>query len=169
MTAYTSTSVPSYKSQEAIKKILQAAGCKGVQFSEDFEDRQIMCRFAKEIAGSLRTVMIKIKVPEAKQSKRKRSYSYRRGRMIYDKTPSERQEQMNRAAYRFLHYSLKVKFESMEFGMSTFESEFLSNFEWMIKGRPATTLEILMPYLGGPELPLLESPMEGEVVDAVEG
>ena len=167
MPAYMQTEVSLYKSQDAIRKIMVANGVKGVQFSENFETREIVVKFAKEVHGNLRTVKVAMTIPEPPTPKRARKRSYRlvRGRMVYDKMPQEKQEQMARATYRALHYWLKSQFEAVTFGLLTFEDVFLSHFEWMIDGRPATVGDLVRPYL---ERPQLEGPKitDDDVVDA---
>lgn len=168
MTAYGNTEVSAYKSQDAIRKILVANGVKGVQFSENFETREIIVKFAKEVNGNLRTVKVSMTVPEPPKPKRTRNRSYRyvRGRIVYDKTISEKQEQMGRATYRALHYWLKSQFEAVQFGLLTFEDIFLSHFEWMIDGHSATVGELIRPYL---ERPQLAAPtIVDDIVDAEE-
>lgn len=167
MTAYQTTSVPTHKSQEGIRKILQAHNVRGVQFAEDFETRQVNVRFAKEVHGNMRTVSVSMTIPEAPtKRKRRRATRFVRGRMVYDKTPAEKQEQMARATYRALHYWLKSQFEAVDFGLLTFEDVFLSHFEWIIKGQAVTTGALIQPYLERPALkapPNLEEIIEGEV------
>lgn len=168
MVAYGNTEVSSYKSQDAIRKILLANGVKGVQFSENFETREIIVKFAKEVQGNLRTVKVSMTIPEPPQPKRRRAsagrYSYREHKIIYNKTPAEKQEQMARATYRALHYWLKSQFEAVAFGLMSFEDVFLSHFEWMVDGRPGTVGELIRPYL---ERPQLEAPkFSDDVIDA---
>jgi len=169
MVAYGNTDVPIYKSQDAIRKILVNHGVKGVQFSENFETREIIVKFAKDVAGNLRTVKVNMTIPEPPQPKRKRSsagrYSYSSHKMVYNKTPAEKAEQMARATYRALHYWLKSQFEAVDYGLLSFESVFLAHFEWMIDGRPATVGSLILPYLETPQLraPSAEEVLEGEV------
>jgi hypothetical protein len=164
MTAYQTTSVPSHKSQEGIRKILLAHDVRGVQFSEDFETRQVGVRFAKELNGNMRTVSVSMTIPEPPKPKRtrKRAVRYVRGRMVYDKTPTEKREQMARATYRALHYWLKSQFEAVDFGLLSFEDVFLSHFEWMINGQPVTTGRLMQPYL---DRPALMPPDVGQIID----
>lgn len=166
MVAYGSTEVSLYKSQDAIRKILVTNGVKGVQFSENFETREIIVKFAKEVEGNLRTVKVSMTIPEPPAPKRKQRVgpAWRGGRPVYRKTHEERQEQMARATYRALHYWLKSQFEAVSFGLLTFEDIFLSHFEWIIDGRQGTVGELIKPYL---ERPQLEAPKFAEdVVDA---
>lgn len=169
MVAYGSTQVSSYKSQEGIRKILLAHKVKGVQFSENFETREIVVKFAKDVEGSLRTVKVAMTIPEPSQPKRKQRVgpSWRSGRPVYRKTQQDREEQMARATYRALHYWLKSQFEAVDFGLLTFEDIFLSHFEWMINGRPATVGELIKPYLSQPQLqaPAMKDVVEGVVED----
>lgn len=167
MTAYQNTEVSSYKSQDAIRKILVSHGVKGVQFSENFETREVIVKFAKDVNGNLRTVKVSMVIPEPPKAKRprKRSYRWVRGRMVYDKLPQEKQEQMARATYRALHYWLKSNFEAVDFGLMTFEDMFLSHFEWMVDGKPVTIGALIEPYLARPQLaaPDMEDVLDGEV------
>lgn len=166
MNAYKNTSVSSSKSQEAIRKILIKSGVKGVQFSENFDENKITIKFAKEINGNFRTVSVSMIVPKPPESKRKRQVRYTRGRMVYGKLPQEKQEQMNRATYRALHYWLKSQFEAVEFGLLTFEDVFLSHFEWMMAdGTKGTLGKLLQSQLN---LPALESGV-GKETDVIDG
>lgn len=150
--AYQTTKVPIARSQEAIRKLLMNFGVRGIQMSEDFESRQINIRFAKEINRNIRTVNVTMTIPEAPQPKRRRSVSYRSGKMVYGKLQNERQEQMARATYRALHDWLKAQFVAVEYGLLTFEDVFLSHFEWMIDGRMSTVGELVKPRLDSPML-----------------
>lgn len=163
-TSYLTTSVPVERSKEAIRKLLIAFGARGVQFSENFDTREINIRFAKDSEGSLRTVNVTMIVPEPPQSKRprkKRGYRYSRGRMVYDKTPRQRMEQMERATYRALHYWLKSQFEAVEFGLLSFEDVFLSHFEQVVGGKRMTIGSMIKPRLAAGGL-LLSAPADDD-------
>lgn len=166
MVAYGNTEVSAYKSQDAIRKILVGHGAKGVQYSENFETREIVVKFAIEVNGNLRTIKVGMTVPQPPQPKRSRRRSYRwvRGKIVYDKLPQEKQEQMMRATYRALHYWLKSNFEAIDFGLMKIEDVFLSHFEWMIDGKPATVGELIRPYIERPQLNAPE--FDADVVDA---
>lgn len=156
--AYRTTQVPIARSQEAIRKLLIHFGARGIQFSEDFETRQINIRFAKEIHQQLRTVSVTMIVPEAPQPKRRRSVRYVRGKMIYGKLPQERQEQMTRAAYRALHDWLKAQFIAVEFGLLAFEDVFLAHFEWTLPNGSVSTIgKMIKPHIEARSEFLLES------------
>jgi hypothetical protein len=135
-------------------------------FSEDFEDRRVNIKFAKLVNGNLRTVSVSMVIPEPPQSKRHRTRSYRyvHGRMVYDRTPLEKQEQMARATYRALHYWLKSQFEAVDFGLMSFEDVFLAHFEWMVGGRQTTVGQTVLPFLSQKALaaPKLEDVVDGE-------
>lgn len=167
MTAYQTTTVSTSKSQESIRKILQEHNVRGVQFGEDFETHSISVRFGKVVNGNVRTVSVTMKVPEPPTPKHKRRSTYRYGsrRMVYDKTPTERQDQMIRSTYRALHYWLKSQFEAVDFGLLSFEDVFLSHFEWMIGDKMSTVGKLLNPYLSQPQLnaPAPDDILDGEV------
>jgi hypothetical protein len=167
MSAYQTTAVPTHKSQDAIRRILQSHEVRGVQFTEDFESRRVDVKFAKIVNGNLRTVSVSMVVPEAPVKKRRRSYRMRYGRIIYDKTPQEKQEQMARATYRALHYWLKSQFEAVDFGLLSFEDVFLAHFEWMVEGKRTTIGKTVLPYLSQPALaaPKLDEIVDGDVVE----
>ena len=80
--AYKNTQVPISRSQESIRKLLIGFNVRGVQFSEDFIDKKINVRFAKEVEHSVRTISVSMTIPDPPPSKRKRSVTYRRGRMV---------------------------------------------------------------------------------------
>jgi len=147
MSAYATTTVPIERSKEAIRKLLIHAGVKGVQFAENFETGEINVRFAKEVEGDLRTVSVTMQVPEPPPVKRKRSWRYSRGRIVYAKTSGQRREQAERATYRALHYWLKSKFEAISFGLLSFDDEFLSHFEWVVDGQRTTVGALIKPRL----------------------
>lgn len=165
MTAYASTTVAVSKSQDGIRKILQSHDVRGVTFGEDFKDRNVQVRFAKVVEGNLRTVSVSIKIPEMPAKKRKRATRWIRGRMVYDRTPQERQEQMARTTYRALHYWLKSQFEAVDFGLLSFEQVFLSHFEWMMDGKTVTIGQSLIPILSRPALmaPNVDEILDGDV------
>lgn len=161
--AYKTTSVPVSRSQEQIRKLLRDFGARGSQFSEDYDNGIIAIRFAKEMGGFVRTVSVSMKVPEQPQQKRRRTVRYSRGRMVYGKLPEERQEQMVKATYRAFHDWLKAQFVSIDFGIRTFESAFLNDFEITDRNGVVTTLgKAIMPHLieTRPEF-LLEEVVEG--------
>jgi len=146
--AYRTTSVPISRSQEAIRKLLINFSVRGIQFSEDFETRNVNIKFAKEVNGNMRTVSVSMTIPEPPKPKRARSVRYSRGKMVYGKLPQERQEQMARATYRALHDWLKSQFVAVEFGLLTFEDVFLSHFEWTLpNGTMSTVGAMIKPHL----------------------
>jgi hypothetical protein len=165
--AYKTTQVPVSRSQESIRKLLINFGVRGIQFSEDFNERQVNVRFAKEIGGQMRTVSVTMVIPEAPKVVRKRAVRYVRGKMVYSKTDNERQEQMARATYRALHDWLKSQFVAVEFGLLTFEDVFLSHFEWVLNGYTTTVGALVKPRLNDR---MLSAPMpeNDDVVDAGE-
>jgi hypothetical protein len=159
--AYRTTSVPISRSQEAIRKLLMDFSVRGIQFSEDFETRVVNIRFAKKVNDAMRTVSVSMTIPEPAPMKRARSVTYRRGRMIYTKTASERQEQMARATYRALHDWLKAQFVAVEFGLLTFEDVFLSHFEWILPdGSVSTVGALVKPRIETRSSFLLDKPGE---------
>lgn len=167
--AYRTTQVPISRSQEAIRKLLINFGVRGIQFSEDFETRQVNVRFAKEINKQMRTVNVTMTVPEAEAPKRKRAVRFSRGKVVYNKTQQDRQEQMARATYRALHDWLKAQFVAVEFGLLTFEDVFLSHFEWVLPNGSVQTIgQLVKPRIETRGEFLLEggaSSVDGEVVD----
>lgn len=137
--AYKTTTVQTARSQEAIRKLLIAFGVRGVQFSEDFDSGDITVRFAKEINGNLRTVMVSMRIPEPPKPKRNR-----RG----GKSTSDRKEQMARATFRALHDWLKAQFVAVDYGLLTFEDVFLSHFEWILESGEVSTIgKLIKPRL----------------------
>lgn len=167
--AYRTTQVPIARSQEAIRKLLINFSVRGIQFSEDFETRQVNVRFAKEINNQMRTVNVTMTIPEAEKVTRRRAVRYVRGKMVYSKTQQDRQEQMARATYRALHDWLKAQFVAVEFGLLTFEDVFLSHFEWVLPNGSVQTIgQLVKPRIETRGEFLLEggaSSVEGEVVD----
>ena len=169
--AYASTSVPVEKSKEYIRKLLIQQGARGVQFTEEFPTvstlGQINVRFAKEIDGSLRTVSVSLVVPKPPEPKRKTPPRRRylgNGKWSQPKSARDRNEQMEQATYRALHWWLKSQFEAVEFGLLSFEDVFLSHFEWMVDGQRTTVGALIkprLPYSGN----LLAAPSRDDVVD----
>jgi len=167
--AYKTTTVPIARSQEAIRKLLINFGVRGVQFSEDFETRNVNVKFAKEVNKTMRTVSVSMTIPEPPPTTRKRSVTYRHGRMVYSKTATDKKEQMARATYRALHDWLKAQFVAVEFGLLTFEDVFLSHFEWVLpNGVVSTVGAMIKPRLETRSNFLLEGGVQeivGEVVN----
>ena len=166
--SYKTTSVPVERSKEAIRQLLIKFGVRGIQFAESFDTGEINVRFAKEVDGQLRTVSVTMIVPDPPQPKRARRRRQRwvRGRIVYDKGPSEKKEQMARATYRALHYWLKSQFEAVEFGLLTFEDVFLSHFEWMVDGRRTTIGAFIRPRLSSGNL--LSAPADNIIDGQIE-
>jgi len=163
--AYKNTSVPVSRSQESIRKLLINFGVRGIQLSEDFETRKINIRFAKEINGNMRTVNVSMTVPEPSKPRRARRTRFVRGRMVYDKTLSEKSEQMTRATYRALHDWLKAQFVAVEFGLLTFEDVFLSHFEWILpNGKVSTIGELVKPKIETRSEFMLEGGARGDII-----
>ena len=160
MTAYKQTEVTVSKSQEAIRMLLQKYGARGVQFGEDFETNEVSVRFAKLVADNLRTVSVSLKVPAPKLNKSSRATRWVRGRIVYSKTLHEKQEQLKRATFRAMHYWLKAQFESVEFGLLSFEDVFLAHFSWMVNGQETTIGALLRPALERPGY-FLTAPVKG--------
>ena len=144
--AYKNTSVPIARSQEAIRKLLINFGVRGVQFSEDFETRNVNVKFAKQINENMRTVSVSMTIPEPPPAKKRRASRgiWRNGKMVYSKTDNDRQEQMAKATYRALHDWLKAQFVAVEFGLLTFEDVFLSHFEWILPNGVVSTIGALV-------------------------
>jgi hypothetical protein len=140
--AYEGTAVPVERSKEAIRKILIAAGARGVQFAEDFEEHRVNVRFAKEVGKAMRTVSVTLLIQEP--PKKRNTGGWRHGRYRPPKSQAELWEQSARSTYRALHYWLKSQFEAVDFGLLSFEDVFLSHFEWLIKGKPPTTVGALV-------------------------
>jgi len=169
--AYKNTSVPIARSQEAIRKLLINFGVRGVQFSEDFETRNVNVKFAKEVNKTMRTVSVSMTIPEPPPAKRSRTRqgTWRNGRMVYSKTAADKQEQMAKATYRALHDWLKAQFVAVEFGLLTFEDVFLSHFEWILpNGVVSTVGAMVKPRLETRSNFLLDSGVQeivGEVVN----
>lgn len=143
--AYRGTEVPVSRSQEQIRQMLIKFEARGVQFSEDFQEGRINVRFGKIYEANVRTVSVTMIVPK---------YEYDRTghpKRIHDK--AGQREQMARATYRALHDWLKAQFVAIEFGLLSFESVFLSHFEWMLRdGQVKTTAELLIPRLAAGNL-----------------
>lgn len=153
--AYRQTTVPVSRSQEAIRQMLIKFGTRGVQFAEDFEDGRINIRFGKLYNGNIRTVSVTMIVPSPPLPKHKphRRYSYSARKYIETRTEHERKEQMVKATYRALHNWLKSQFIAIEFGLLSFESVFLSHFEWILEdGQARTTGEMMIPLLNQTKL-----------------
>jgi hypothetical protein len=166
--AYKTTEVPVARSQEAIRKLLIDFGARGVQFYEDFESHQINVRFAKEVNKQLRTVSVTMTVPKPAETVRKRAVRYVRGKMVYGKTASQKQEQNTKATYRALHYWLKSQFEAVEYGLFSFEDVFLSHFEWILNGQTTTVGALVKPRLEG-NLLSAGSPLDNSNEEVIEG
>lgn len=158
-TSYLSTSVPVERSKEQIRRLLIEEGMTGIQWLEEFGSNREIVRFAKPIHDPntnaivmYHTVVFDVQIPEAPKPKNQRPH-WQRGRLVQPKPQKERQEQMRRAAFRAMYNILKAEFDSIRFGVRTFEQAFLAHMEFMRRGEPVTALEMMRPMLGVPALP----------------
>jgi hypothetical protein len=134
--AYSGTKVPIHRSQEQIRGLLIGNGAIGFQFTELIAEEIIELKWARRIVvdGRASRQPLRIRLPM-------------KGR---------RPEQM----YRALYYHLKAKFETIRFGIISFEEEFLPYFEFRLAdGRAVTVAEQLLPGLRN-ALPLHLEPLQ---------
>ena len=148
MRAYQSTKAPAARSQEDIRKILSKYGADGVQFSEDWKGRILIVRFRYTISDVEYFVAFKVPIPQAD-----------------DKTPTGRnrtrtqviklQAQHERGIWRAVHWAIKSRMESIDFGIETFQEAFLSHFE--LPGTDQRIGDVLIPRLKTGNLKMLTS------------
>lgn len=151
--AYSTTSVPVSKSQEAIRRMLFEHKAQGVTFHE--EPGFVGLRFSLPTAGGVRIVKTSWVVPPAPERKRKRHTRYVRGTVTATKGDWERQDQQVRMTYRSLYYWLKSQFDALDHGFRTFDQVFLYDIEYTMEGGRVDTIGNILSsntkLLGSPQ------------------
>lgn len=133
---YGNTIVPYTRSQSEITDILKKYGCKGIRWTY-IEGQEDVLEFMIEanIHGVQKQVAVKITPPHIEVTKR-RNTTYGRANV---KTTNINQE------YRLLFHYIKSKIESVVWGLSSVEREFLSDITMKLpNGRSSTVGEIVM-------------------------
>ncbi|MCJ7816509.1 MAG: hypothetical protein MUP55_01505 [Candidatus Aenigmarchaeota archaeon] len=131
---YQNTDVSVSKSQEAVRKMLFDNGAIGYQFTEMHHPEPVIeMKWARLIIvdGNKITQPLRIRIP----------------------LKNRRIEQV----YRALFYYLKTKFETVRFGIVSFEEEFLPFFEMRLaSGECKTVAEMALPNLRKGMPPVIE-------------
>ncbi len=122
--AYESTTVPEATTQGEIRKLLMANGARGYQQSEFLAEGIVEVKWAREIKVDGRPVFQPLRVRVSVKGKRPAT------------------------VWRAVYWHLKAKFEIVQFGILSFEEEFLPYFEMRLPdGRIGTVAELMVPNL----------------------
>ena len=121
-TPYQDTSVPVERSKEQVRQMLKAAGARGVQLTEAWDDdgqtTECHVRFAWPVGenfDAIQQVRLTVKPLPPEEG----------ARSAWRVSPEQRERQ----AWRSLAWYLKAMLDAAEFGLLKFEDVFLSFFE----------------------------------------
>ncbi len=137
---YGDTKVPYTRTQAEITDLLKKYGCKGVRWTYlEGQDDILEFMITANVQGVQKQVAVKVSPPHIEITKRANT-TYGRHNV---KTSNINQE------YRLLFHYIKSKIESVVWGLSTVEREFLSDISMTLPdGRNATVGEIVMTLVG---------------------
>lgn len=146
---YQSTTVPVSRSQEAIRKILYAHGAIATQFTDYPMEGIIELKWARQMMVDGANVQQPARYRISTEGKKEAS------------------------VYRALFWHLKTKFEIVDFGIVTYEEEFLPYFvTYLPNGQETTVAEQAMPWIRKglpphlqPLAPALPPSSEPEIVE----
>jgi len=125
---YQGTQVPIERSQAGIRKLFDANRVFAHQYTEDRESQKFQIRWSRKL------VIEKDGVKKEVLQPCKMQISYK----------GRKPEQVWRAAF----YHLKAKFEAVQFGLVSYEEEFLPYFETVLpNGNMGTIAEAMIPAL----------------------
>lgn len=154
---YSGSRVPVDRSKAQITELLRAYGAEGVAWTDNFATGAVELRFVvKDELG--RGAAYKI-VPAAFKAKHS-TWDPLKGRNVSQELPDWAR------ALRLLHAWLKTKLESIAYGLTVVEQEFLAQqIVRDAQGRETTVGELVVPAIaaGGGQLSL-PGPAEAEVV-----
>jgi hypothetical protein len=151
---YADTEVPIEKSTAEINKLLRDYGCEGVSWSQDFAHDRLALQFVlRDDSGHA----ISVQVEPAPFAVERRNWNKEKGRYELVKEPNWPQ------SLRLLKNWVKVKLESVAFGLREMEQEFLSDVLVQTQGGETTTVGKLIGRQVAegkyrPSLPMPESP-----------
>jgi hypothetical protein len=157
---YRGTTVSVDRSKEQISKLLRDYGADGVQWAEHFQSGTLQLQFAvaREGGGAIR-----FRITPAAFKEKHVSWDPIKGRNVTVEAPDWPR------SMRLLLAWLKTKLESIAFGLTAIEEEFLA--QTVVRdgtGQETTVGELIVPAIeaGGGQLPLLTGP--GEHRDAID-
>ncbi|MBF6555536.1 MAG: hypothetical protein IVW52_05090 [Acidimicrobiales bacterium] len=160
---YIGTSVGVDQSKNQITKLLRDYGAEGVVWGDNFQTGEVNLRFAVQREDGRTTIF---SITPAAFKEKHTSYDPVKGRSVTIEAPNWPR------AMRLLHAWLKTKLESIAYGLTEVEEEFLAQMVVRdASGRETTAGELILPAIeqGGGRL-ALEPPRKREnVVDAESG
>ncbi len=158
---YAGTAVPADRSKAQITELLRSYGADGVSWADNFSTGEVQLRFiVKRDDG---TAIGFVVTPAAFRSKH-REWDSIKGRSVEKEVPDWAR------SLRLLHAWVKTKLESIAYGLTTVEEEFLAQMVVRDRqGRETTAGRVVLPAIeqGGGTL-ALDSPrtvVQGEVVE----
>lgn len=154
---YSSTTIDPDKTQMDIDKLLKSYGVQGTQWTKRYDLNQIELSFIieTEIKGVRKNIGIKVS-PPLFLAKRK-TWDSKSGRHIVVEAPNYAQ------SFRLLYFWLKVKLESVAYGMFAVEEEFLSQVMINLPNGTRTTMGVWVETSVSEGRLQLEAP-KGEVL-----
>ncbi len=158
---YAGTNVPVDQSKARITKLLREYGAEGVSWSDNFQTGSVNLRFIVTRSDGTATAF---SITPAAFKEKHATWDSTKGRQVTTEAPNWPR------SMRLLEGWVKVKLESIAFGLTTVEEEFLSQMIIYDKsGRETTAGELVIPLLeeGGGRL-ALESPKRREGVQDTE-
>lgn len=157
---YGGTKVPVDRSKQQIGQLLQAYGAEAIQWTDNFATGEVSLRFAVKRADG-RAILFHI-TPAAFKEKH-RTWDATKGKSIEVESADWPR------SLRLLHAWIKTKLESIAFGLTSVEEEFLA--QMVVRddeGREATAGELVIPAIerggGRLALPASRRVVDGEVV-----
>lgn len=163
---YSGTTSDPDKTIADINRLLRKYGINDYQWTTLWDQNLIELKFMIENAGSdgkLRKIGIKVAPPVFKA--KRRTWDAKKGRNVAIELPNYAQ------AMRLLYHWLKIKIESVAFGLKAVEEEFMSDLIIRLPdGRESTVGKVFKPRITDgvttlPSLPSRDEP-EDHVVDA---
>lgn len=161
---YAGTTADPDKTRGQIDKLLRDYGVSGVQWVTDYDHNRVGLAFMveAEIKGVKKQINIKIEPPLFVSVRR--TWNPRIGR--YEKVESPNWAQ----SFRLMYYWLKVKIESVAYGLTPIEQEFLSQVMVKLPSGEQTTMGVaLSGVVSTGQLALEEKRTDegrGQVMDA---
>ncbi|HEV2231660.1 MAG TPA: hypothetical protein VGV64_07765 [Thermoplasmata archaeon] len=149
------------RSKEQISKLLREYGAEGISWSENFQSGELQLRFVVSRGEGSPPTMYRI-TPAAFKEKHS-TYDPVKGRHVTVEAPNWPR------AMRLLHAWLKTKLESIAYGLTEVEEEFLA--QRVIRdsaGNEATVGELVLPAIeeGGGRLSLEAPKRRDGAIDA---
>ena len=159
---YANTTSDPEKTRGQIDKLLRDYGVSGVQWTTDYDHNRVMLAFTVEAEIKGVKKQIGIKIEPALFVATRRTWNPRIGR--YEKVESPNWAQ----SFRLMFYWLKAKIEAVAYGLTTVESEFLSQVMTKLPSGETTTIgaALTSTILSG-QLALEDKPTrEPRIIDA---